>query len=34
MRWNPLLLVGAVIGVIAAFAFARVRAARGKERAA
>lgn len=31
---GPAILIGAVIGVIAAFAFARVRAARGKERAA
>ena len=31
---GPAILIGAVIGVIAAFAFARVRASRGKERAA
>ncbi len=31
---GPAILIGAVIGVIAAFAFARVRAAKGKERAA
>lgn len=31
---GPAILIGAVIGVIVAFAFARVRASRGKERAA
>ena len=31
---GPAILIGAVIGVIAAFAFARVRASKGKERAA
>ena len=31
---GPAILIGAVIGVIAAFAFARVRASSGKERAA
>ncbi len=31
---GPAILIGAVIGVIAAFAFARVRASRGKERSA